>query len=276
MEQKNERSNIGTQATNNQTKCLRGTYTFQSGAAQTDKYSLDSDYKSMGKRVTAWLVGVLMALLVLPGFAQDTSQPLPTDDPSTVDTQSFFLDGIYGGVGVTAYGYRGALRQNPNDNVLKYVTAAQPSVHFGVDRRMGQYQQYTVDLRIEYNGISGQVSGTADAPFTFDAHLLSIETIGAYSLPYIQQDLLRVFAGGGLLVTMAPSFSENPPGGYTVNSDGSQIAGSLTGGLLIHDTFRVGVRLPTSSTLIFVSPDQTIHPTPDILGFVELTYRFGL
>lgn len=210
-----------------------------------------------------------------PGYAQVSDSP-GEERASLGGERSFFLDGVYGGIGIAAYGYRGALRQNPTNNVLKYVTAAHPSVHLGVDRRMGRYDQYGLDLRIGYNRVSGQVSGTAQAPFTFQSHLVSVEGTGMYSLPYIQQDLLRVFAGGGPLLTLAPSFSENPPDGYTVDAGGTGVTGALVGGLLIHDTFRIGVRLPTSSTLTFVSPSQTIRPTPDILGFVELTYRFGI
>lgn len=217
-----------------------------------------------------------MLCIAYPGYAQMGSDSLGDERAPSKPQRSFFLDGVYGGIGATAYGYRGPLRQNPNNNILKYVTAAQPSVHVGVDRRMGPYKQYGLDLRIGYNQVAGQVSGAAGAPFTFQSHLVSMETTGMYSLPYIQQDLLRVFAGGGVLLTLAPSFSENPPRGHSVDARGGRMAGTLVGGLLIRDVFRIGLRLPTSSTLAFASFDRAIRPTPDILGFVALTYRFEL
>jgi hypothetical protein len=233
----------------------------------------------MDKSMAALLLGWLVLFTAYPGYAQvgrDGRMSPGADRASPEHQRSFFLDGVYGGIGATAYGYRGALRQNPNNNVLKYVTAAQPSVHLGVDRRMGRYEQYGLDLYIGYNRVAGQVSGADGAPFTFQSHLVSIEATGMYSLPYIRQDLLRVFAGGGMLLTLAPSFSANPPSGYSVDANGGRMAGTLVGGLLIRDVFRIGIRLPTSSTLAFASLDQTIRPTPDILGFVELTYRFEL
>lgn len=230
----------------------------------------------MTRDAVGWLIGLLGLLVALPGYAQVDSSPPAPDGAPPASERTLFLDAVHGGIGATAYGYRGALRQNPNNNVLKYITAAQPSVHLGVDRRMGRYKQYGLDLRIGYNWVAGQVSGADGTPFTFRSHLVSIEATGTYALPYIQQDLLRVFAGGGLLLTLAPSFSANPPSGYSVDANGERIASILIGGLLIRDIFRIGIRLPTSSTLAFTSLDQTIRPTPDILGFVELTYRFEL
>lgn len=227
----------------------------------------------MIRHLPIWIVGWIGLLVAFPGYAQEPGDALAADTSSS-QTRSFFLDGMTVGIGMMAYGYQGALRQNPNDNVLKYLTAAQPSFQVGVDRRMGRYEQYGLDVHLAYTPISGQVSG-ADAPFTFQSHLVSTEITGMYSLPYIQQDLLRVFAGGGVLWTLVPSFSDNPPGGYNLDAANGQIAGSLVGGLLIHDVFRVGIRLPTSSTLVFASSDRTIHPTPDILGFMQLTYRFA-
>ena len=228
----------------------------------------------MVRHLPIWIVGWIGLLVAFPTYAQEPGDGLVADTSSS-PTRSFFLDGVTVGMGIMAYGYQGALRQNPTNNPLKYLTAAQPSLQIGVDRRMGRYEQYGVDVHLEYTPLSGQVSGTG-APFTFQSHLVSTEITGMYSLPYIQQDLLRVFAGGGVLLTLAPSFSDNPPRGYNLDSGNGRVAGSLVGGLLILDVFRVGIRLPTSSTLAFASSDRTIHPTPDILAFVQLTYRFSL
>ena len=115
-----------------------------------------------------------------------------------------FLHGIYLGAGVNLF--QGDFSSNPNNNILKHLGSAELNVLAGADKRFGAFEQYSLGAELEYNFLSGQqVIGQS-----FSTHTLSLDVMGNYDIPFVSQNLLRIFAGVGPMFIIAPSYDGFP------------------------------------------------------------------
>lgn len=204
-----------------------------------------------------------------PAYGQDRQQQ--QQQPQTVDQP--FISGIYVGVGLNTF--QGDLDSNPNDNILKHLGSAQLDLTVGVDKRFGEFEQLGIGVNLSYDRISGQ-----NVPnLQFSNNLLTLEFTGSYELPYIKQGLLRVFAGGGPMFVISPSYSgfpeENPTPQSIYDELGTRVVGSIVAGVLISNKVRVGARISTTDFLDGHTGLTGAGPV-DLLGFINVGYRFNL
>ena len=181
-----------------------------------------------------------------------------------------FIHGIKIGVGINTY--QGDLSRNPGNNILKYVSSANPSIGVALDRRLGEFDQYGLNVGLQYHRIDGRTTGQ-NAPIEFTNNLLGLDVTADYDLPYVRQGLFRVFVGGGPLFLIAPTYENFPEGDSRFEELGSRVTGSFVGGVSFFDTFRMGVRVPTTGWLDGHTGIDGVE-RPDYMGFVEITYRF--
>ncbi|PEN15182.1 hypothetical protein CRI94_02545 [Longibacter salinarum] len=204
-----------------------------------------------------------------PAYGQNSQEqeapPQPVNQP--------FISGVYVGVGINTY--QGDLDSNPNDNILKHLGGAQLDVVVGVDKRFGEYEQFGIGAQVSYDRISGQNIRNLE----FTNNLISLEFTGSYELPYIKQDLLRVFLGGGPMFVISPTYTGFPAQDPSPDSEfkelGTRVVGSIVGGVLVSDKVRIGARVSTTDFLDGHSGITGAGPV-DLLGFITVGYRFNL
>lgn len=194
-----------------------------------------------------------------------------------------FLHGIYLGAGVNLF--QGDFSSNPNNNILKHLGSAELNVLAGADKRFGAFEQYSLGAELEYNFLSGQqVVGQS-----FSAHTLSLDVMGNYDIPFVSQNLLRIFAGVGPMFIIAPSYDGFPTEqrqedlrsrgaiGEDVEwqSDlGTRVTGAAKFGIIIQDRIRLGLRVPFSD---FVDGHTGINASGlDFVTSINLGYRINL
>ena len=181
-----------------------------------------------------------------------------------------FIHGIKVGLGLNTY--QGDLSRNPNNNIVKYISASNPTIGVTLDRRFGEFDQFGVNVGLQYNRIDGRTTGQ-NAPLEFTNNLLALDITADYDVPYISQGLFRVFLGGGPLFVIAPTYTNFPEEDSRFEELGSRVTGSFIGGVSMFDTFRIGARVPTTGMLDGHTGIDGVK-RPDIMGFVQITYRF--
>jgi hypothetical protein len=242
-------------------------------------FMLDSTLTRVGTLCLALLLGITLVAEVFaqnnprgnrgrPAFGQDRQQQQPQQE---IDQP--FISGVYVGVGLNTY--QGDLDSNPNDNIVKHLGSAQLDIAVGVDKRFGQFEQFGIEALLSYDRISGQNIRNLE----FTNNLLTLEFTGSYDLPYIKQGLLRVFAGGGPMFVISPTYSgfpeENPTPEAQFKELGTRVVGAFTGGVLIADKVRVAARVSTTDFLDGHTGLTGGGPV-DLLGVITLGYRFNL
>jgi len=222
----------------------------------------------------ATIAAALTMLLLMPGQVvgqvfEDSAQ----DESASGGENAPFVHGLTIGAGINTY--QGDLSRNPNNNILKYVSAANPSVFVKADRRFGQFQQFGLNAELQYNRISGSTTSGGNEPLEFSNNLLGLDITADYDLPYVRQGLFRVFLGGGPLFMIAPSYSSNfPESDERFDPLGTRVTASFVAGVSFFDTFRIGVRIPTSDFLDGHTGIDGVK-RPDYVGFVGVTHRFN-
>lgn len=222
----------------------------------------------------ATIAAALTVLLLMPTQAMGQAEGVFGEE-STSDEggDTPFVHGLTIGAGINTY--QGDLSRNPNNNILKYVSSANPAFFVRADRRFGNYQQFGLNTELQYNRISGKTTSGGDTPLEFSNNLLALDITADYDLPYVRQGLFRVFLGGGPLFMIAPSYSSNfPEEDERFDPLGTRVTASFVAGVSFFDTFRIGVRVPTSD---FLDGHTGINGTkrPDYVGFVGVTHRFN-
>lgn len=201
-----------------------------------------------------------------PAFGQERQQQ-QQDQPREVDQP--FISGIYVGVGLNTY--QGDLDSNPNDNLIKHLGAAQLDITLGIDKRFGQFEQFGIEALLSYDRISGQNIRNLE----FTNNLLTLEFTGSYDLPYIKQGLFRVFAGGGPMFVISPTYDGFPDGDDRFDELGTRVVGAITAGVLITDKVRIAARISTTDFLDGHTGIDEAGPV-DLLGVITVGYRFNL
>lgn len=242
---------------------------------------LDSTLTRVGTMCLALLLGVTLVAEVFaqnnprgnrgrPAFGQDRQQQ---QQPQQQEIDQPFISGIYVGIGLNTY--QGDLDSNPNDNIVKHLGSAQLDVAVGVDKRFGQFEQFGIEALLSYDRISGQNVPNLE----FTNNLLTLEFTGSYELPYIKQDLLRVFLGGGPMFVISPTYSGFPEEGPRPEARykqlGTRVVGAFTGGVLVADKVRIAARISTTDFLDGHTGIFDEGPV-DLLGVITLGYRFNL
>jgi hypothetical protein len=227
----------------------------------------------------ATVTTALALLLLMPiqamgqgGFG-DPFQGERSGQAQAAEESSPFVHGITIGVGLSTY--QGDLSRNPDNNVLKYISSATPSVLVRADRRFGQFQQFGLNAELQYHRVSGKTTSGGSQPLEFSNNLVGLDFTADYDLPYIRQGLFRVYLGGGPLFVISPSYSSNfPEEDERFDPLGSRVVGSLVAGVSMFDTFRIGLRISTSD---FLDGHTGIDGTKgvDYMGFVGVTHRFS-
>ncbi len=243
-------------------------------------FMLDSTLTRVGTMCLALLLGVALVADAFaqnnprgnrgrPAFGQDRQQQQPQEQ----EIDQPFISGVYVGVGLNTY--QGDLDSNPNDNIIKHLGAAQLDVVVGIDKRFGQFEQFGIEALLSYDRISGQ--NVRNLQFT--NNLLTLEFTGSYELPYIKQGLLRIFAGGGPMFVISPTYSgfpeENPSPDTRFDELGTRVVGAFTGGVLISNKVRIAARVTTTDFLDGHTGLNSGGPL-DLLGVVTVGYRFNL
>ncbi|MFO8231497.1 MAG: hypothetical protein R6U20_02410 [Longimonas sp.] len=234
--------------------------------------------KTLHTTALATITAALAVLLLMPTHAmgQGFDDPLEEvgngqDGSNGGDTP--FVHGLTIGAGINTY--QGDLSRNPNNNILKYVSAANPAVFVRADRRFGTFQQFGLNAELQYNRISGSTTSGGDSPLEFSNNLLALDFTADYDVPYVRQGLFRVFLGGGPLFMISPSYSSNfPEESEKFDPLGSRVTASFVAGVSFFDTFRIGVRVPTSDFLDGHTGIDGVK-RPDYVGFVGVTHRFN-
>lgn len=184
-----------------------------------------------------------------------------------------FIHGISVGAGLAVY--QGDFSRNPEHNLVKYVAGSgKLSLRFGLDHRMGRFDQYGVGADLVYSRLAGETTGGAG----FSANSVALDFYGDYELPYIKQGLFRVFLGVGPNLIVSPSYEEfsglaGPDD--SVQELGTRVTGSLKVGVTIFDQFRIGTRI-ASSDLIDGYKGFDPNGVPDIISFLNFGYRFNM
>ncbi len=184
-----------------------------------------------------------------------------------------FIHGISVGAGLAVY--QGDFSRNPEHNLVKYVAGSgRLSLRFGLDHRMGRFDQYGVGADLVYNRLAGETTGGAG----FSANSVALDFYGDYELPYIKQGLFRVFLGVGPNLIISPSYEEfsglaGPDD--SVQELGTRVTGSVKVGVTIFDQFRIGTRI-ASSDLIDGYKGFDPNGVPDIISFLNFGYRFNM
>ncbi|MES3630496.1 MAG: hypothetical protein PPP56_10060 [Longimonas sp.] len=221
--------------------------------------------------ITFVFLFVAGSLLFAPAQAQGL-QGLGVEEDEEEASGSPFIHGVKIGFGINTY--QGDLSRNPNNNVLKYATSANPSAMVGVDWRFGEFEQYGLNTTLQYNRVAGKTTGQ-NVPLEFTNNLLALDFTADYDLPYIQQGLFRVFLGGGPLFVIEPTYENFPTDDDRFDELGSRVTGSFVAGVSMFDTFRIGVRVPTSGMIDGHTGIDGVK-RPDYVGFIDITYRFDL
>lgn len=183
-----------------------------------------------------------------------------------------FIHGIIIGAGLAVY--QGDFSRNPEHNIVKYLAGSgKLSLRFGLDHRMGRFDQYGVGADVIYNRLSGETTGGIG----FSANSVALDFYGDYELPYIQQGLFRVFLGVGPNFLISPSYDGFPAENGQDNFErlGTRVTGSIKVGVTILDKFRIGTRI-ASSDLIDGYKGYDPDGVPDIISFLNFSYRFNL
>lgn len=183
-----------------------------------------------------------------------------------------FIHGVYVGVGLNTY--QGDLDSNPNNNILKHLGSANIDVAVGIDKRFGEFGQYGIGLTASFDRVTGQNIRNLE----FTNNLVSLEVTGEYELPYIKQGLLRVFAGGGPMLVVSPTYSgfpEQDAPNYEFRELGTRVVGSIVAGVIIVDKVRIGARITTTDFLDGHTGLDRQGPI-DMLSFINIGYRFDL
>jgi hypothetical protein len=202
----------------------------------------------------------------LAGYAQSPSQE---EQSGGQDQHERLVHGIRVGGGLAAY--QGDISRNPNDNILKYVGTAKPSILVGADYRTGYYDQFGVGLDLVYTRLGGETTGNT----SFSNNMVSLDAYADYELPYIQQGLFRIFLGGGASFLVSPSYQGFETGEEWRSNLGTRVVGSFSVGVTIIDKIQVGARFPTTDYLDGYGGLYE-DPYPDVVSFVRFTHRFEL
>ena len=255
-------------------------------------------FTTAGIACLALVLGVGMASDVLAQTQGRAGQPpprqqgqprdsSPNDEASLQQEESSepFLHGVYLGFGVSTY--HGDIDGNPSQDPIGFLGNATLRLTVGADHRLGTYDQFGVETRLSFEQVDGAARGwgaNPDEPLKFDASLLNLDIVGSYELPYIRQDFLRVFAGGGPSLIVSPTY-EGFPSDAQLDEDqtsifrrdlGTRITASVVAGVTILDSFRIGVRVLPSDSVDGYEGFQDGSEVPDVVGFVSFGHRFDL
>jgi len=182
------------------------------------------------------------------------------------------IHGITVGAGLAIY--QGDYSVNPNHNIVKYIAGnGKLSLRFGMDHRLGQFEQYGLGFDLVYSRLSGESTGGVG----FKANTVALDLIADYELPYVKEGLFRVFVGLGPNFIISPSYDGTPGVKDPENFQplGTRVSGSLKVGVTILDSFRIGTRI-ASSDLLDGYKGFTSDGVPDFVSFLNIGYRFDL
>lgn len=201
---------------------------------------------------------------------EDQDAQEPRSQIQTQESRSL-LHGFTIGAGLAIY--QGDYSLNPNHNVVKYIAGSgKLSFQVGLDHRLGRFDQYTLGADLVYSRLSGQGQGAE-----FSVNTLALDFYADYELPYISDDLFRVFLGGGPILLLSPNYSGTPGVMKEENYQrlGTRVIGSLKLGVTIMDSFRVGTRV-ASTDLLDGYKGFVADGVPDFVSFLNIRYRFNL
>lgn len=212
------------------------------------------------------------AIAQTPWQEQDSAESNQQEESREAESPSL-IHGLVAGAGLAVY--QGDFSRNPNHNIFKYLGTAKPTIQFGVDHRLGQFDQYGVGADLIYTHVSGATSGRIE----FANNMLSLDMYGDYELPYIKLGLFRVFVGGGPLLLINPTY-QNFPDDADQDSRwrpdlGTRVVGSATIGVTIFGSLRVGTRI-TSTDLLDGYLGFHRGGITDMVSFVKVVHRFDI
>jgi hypothetical protein len=216
---------------------------------------------------------------------QGGQQAEQQQDPYAEDPRPF-IDGVYFGAGINIF--QGDFSANPNNNLLKHLGSAELNVLAGADKRFGAFEQYSLGAELEYNFLSGQlISGQQRPNQSFSTHTLSLDFVGNYDIPFVSQNLFRVFVGVGPMFVISPSYDNFPSPerqqqlanegieGEWQGDLGTRVTGAVKFGLIIQDRIRIGIRAPFTD---YVDGHSGINAggSVDLVTTINLGYRINL
>ena len=181
------------------------------------------------------------------------------------------IHGITVHVGIN--NYQGDLSNNPNNNVLKFIGLGDISSTIGIDHRFGEFDQYGLNVDLTYDHYYARhVFG--ERLLEHSNSLISLDFVADYELPYIEQGLFRVFAGGGPAFVVAPWYGRFPGGNELFDTSlTTRPIGTAVVGVSIFEVVRIGTRI-TSTDFLDGYAGFEGEGFPDVLGFVTVGYRF--
>jgi hypothetical protein len=212
------------------------------------------------------LCGLTLVLLlwVPKGHAQQSP------DPSSPN----WIDGVTVGIGINTF-HGDVDSDDASYTFPRALTTAGLNLRVGIDRRFGPSDQRGIALHLGYDRIYGE--GPQGARFT--NNLITLDVLGEYEIPGVQDDLFRLFAGGGPTLIVNPSYRDLDlvrRGDPTISQRlGTRVVGTLVVGITIADRVRIGTRVATTDYLDGLRASGRNQPV-DLLGFINVGYRFDL
>ncbi len=202
---------------------------------------------------------------------QETAQrsqraPAPTQENEPL------IHGVSVGGGLAIY--QGDYSLNPNHHIIKYIAGnGTLSLNFGLDHRLGRFDQYGLGADLVYSRITGETTGET----AFSTNSLALDFYADYELPYIKEGLFRVFIGAGPNLIFSPSYAGTPVSREegAVQQLGTRMIGSLKVGVTIMDALRIGTRI-ASTDLLDGYKGYNPDGIPDFVSFVNVKYRFSV
>lgn len=196
---------------------------------------------------------LFLSLLALAGAPFVQAQPL--------------VDGVTVGLGLTSY--HGDLDWNPDNGPAEFIAAGNLSAFVGVDRAFGPV---TGEAVLSYTRIG------VDYPLVeMTLGTLGLDLTAGYSFDLWRPSFLRVFAGVAPLL-VSPSYDrvEQTRLDNSILSferQDTQVVWSFPVGVVIQDTFRLGVRFIASDRF-----DGAAGPSgaSDLLSTLSVGYRIDL
>jgi hypothetical protein len=210
------------------------------------------------------LCGLTLVLLlwVPKGHAQQSP------DPSSPN----WIDGVTVGIGINTF-HGDVDSDNSSYTFLRTLTTAGPNIRLGVDQRFGPQDRFGISTHLVYDRIYGE----GPPEWAFTNNLLSLEFSGEFEPSWGQDNLFRVFAGGGPSLVITPWYSKeleekrrNAPSNLS-----TRLVGTFVFGVQIADRVRLGLRVATTDYLDGLRTTGQNYPV-DLLGFINVGYRFDL
>ncbi len=191
--------------------------------------------------------------------------------PSAEDQDWFTVDVVAVGGGLSLFS--GDIDTNPSSRFFKL--AGNANLHLEA-RAEHVFEDWRLGLELAYDRVSGALGD--DDVYSFSNNLLSLDLVGAYELPILEDGFLSVFAGAGPVLFLNPQY-DFPPSAASDESFqemGTRLRFGVKGGLAIQRRVRIGIRfIPTD----FIDGYEGLIPSEapfDYVSFISLNYRFNV